>query len=143
MCRRTSMHAKSSQSCPTLCNPIDCSLTGSSVHGIHQARILEWVAIPFSRGSSQRRDQTCVPYVSRIGRRILYVLFTPSATWTASTNAASFSSSSRRAAFYFPLMLPTQAGTPARWRQMPHVVPEFCGKAFSLSQPLPVRHGVH
>ena len=37
------------QSCPTLCDPMDCSLPGSSVHGIRQARILEWVAIPFSR----------------------------------------------------------------------------------------------
>ena len=41
-----------SQSCLTLCDPMDCSLPGSSVHGILQARILEWVAIPFSRGSS-------------------------------------------------------------------------------------------
>ena len=40
------------QSCPTLCNPMDCSLPGSSVHGIFQARILEWVAISFSRGSA-------------------------------------------------------------------------------------------
>ena len=40
------------QSYPTLCNPVDCSLPGSSVHGILQARILEWVAISFSRGSS-------------------------------------------------------------------------------------------
>ena len=39
------------QSCLTLCDPMDCSLPGSSVHGILQARILEWVAIPFSRGS--------------------------------------------------------------------------------------------
>ena len=46
------------QLCPTLCNPRDCSLRGSSVHGILQARILEWVAISFSRGSSQPRDQT-------------------------------------------------------------------------------------
>ena len=38
------------QSCPTLCDPMDCSLSGSSVHGILQARILEWVPIPFSRG---------------------------------------------------------------------------------------------
>ena len=44
------------QLCPTL-QPMDCSLTGSSVHGILQARILEWVAFPFSRGSSQPRDQ--------------------------------------------------------------------------------------
>ena len=46
------------QSCPTLCDPLDCSLPGSSVHGILQARILEWVAMPSSRGSSQPRDQT-------------------------------------------------------------------------------------
>ena len=40
------------QSCPTLCNPVDCNLPGSTVHGIFQARILEWVAVSFSRGSS-------------------------------------------------------------------------------------------
>ena len=44
------------RSCPTLCDPGDCSLPGSSVHGIFQARVLEWVAISFSRGSSQPRD---------------------------------------------------------------------------------------
>jgi len=38
------------QSCLTLCDPVDCSPPGSSIHGIHQARILEWVAISFSRG---------------------------------------------------------------------------------------------
>ena len=48
------------QSCPTVCNPMDCRLPGSSVHGILQARILEWVAISFSRGSSQPRDITCI-----------------------------------------------------------------------------------
>ena len=46
------------QSCLTLCNPMDCSLPGSSVHGIFQARVLEWVAISFSRGSSWSRDWT-------------------------------------------------------------------------------------
>ena len=46
------MHAKSLQSCPTLCKPMDCSLPGSSVHGILQAGILEWVASSFSRGSN-------------------------------------------------------------------------------------------
>ena len=51
---------KVAQSCPTLCDPTDCSLPGSSVHGILQARMLEWVAIPSSRGSSQPRDQTQV-----------------------------------------------------------------------------------
>ena len=54
------------QSCPTLCNPVDCSLSGSSVCGVLQARILEWVAISFSRGSSQPRDQT---QISRIAGR--------------------------------------------------------------------------
>ena len=57
------------QSCPTLCDPMDCSPQGSSVHGILQARIPEWVAISFCRGSSQTRDQT---QVSCIGRWILY-----------------------------------------------------------------------
>ena len=46
------------QSCPTLCDPMDCNLPGFSVHGILQARILEWVTISFSRGSSRPRDQT-------------------------------------------------------------------------------------
>ena len=59
------------QLCPTLCNPTDHSLPGSSVHGILQARILEWVAIPFSRGSSWPRDQT---WVSRIAGRFFTVL---------------------------------------------------------------------
>ena len=52
------------QSCPTLCNPMDCSPPGSSVHGILLARILEWVATPFSRGSSQPRDQAQVSYIA-------------------------------------------------------------------------------
>ena len=49
---------KVAQSCPTLCDPMDCSLPHSSVHGIFQARVLEWVAISFSRGSSRPRDRT-------------------------------------------------------------------------------------
>ena len=51
------------QSCLTLCDPMDCSLPGSSVHGIFQAIVLEWTVISFSRGSSQPRDRT---QVSRI-----------------------------------------------------------------------------
>ena len=58
------VHVKSLQSCPTLCNPMDCSLPGFSVQGILQARILEWVAMPSSRGSFQPRDWTCVTCVS-------------------------------------------------------------------------------
>ena len=54
MCAR----AQLLQSCLILCNPINCSLPGSSAHGILQARILEWVATPSSRGSSQLIDQT-------------------------------------------------------------------------------------
>ena len=49
-----------------------CSPPGSSVHGIPQARILEWVAMPSSRGSSWSRDQTCISHVSCIGRLVLY-----------------------------------------------------------------------
>ena len=52
------------QSCLTLCDPMDCSLPGPSVHGILQARILEWVAMPFSRESSQPRDQTQVSLIA-------------------------------------------------------------------------------
>ena len=55
------------QSCLTLCDPMDCTLTGSSVHGIFQAIVLEWIAIPFSRGSSQPRART---QVSRIVDRL-------------------------------------------------------------------------
>ena len=54
------------QSHPTLCNPMDCSPRVSSIHEIFQARILEWIAIPFSRGSSQPRDCT---WVSRTAGR--------------------------------------------------------------------------
>ena len=52
------------QLCPTLCGPTDCSPSGSSVHGILQARILEWVAISFSRGSSRPRDRTQVSHIA-------------------------------------------------------------------------------
>ena len=65
------MHAKSLQLCPTLCNPTDCSLSGSSVHEIFQARILEWVAISSSRESSPLRDRF-TSHVSCIGRHALY-----------------------------------------------------------------------
>ena len=57
------------QLCPTLCNSMDCSLPGSSVLGIFQARILEWVAISFSSGSFQPRDWTLI---SCIGNQVLY-----------------------------------------------------------------------
>ena len=59
------------QSFPTLCNPMDCSLPGCSVYGIFQARILEWVANSFSRGSSWPWDGTCISCVSCTGRQVL------------------------------------------------------------------------
>ena len=52
------------QPCPTLCDPVDCSPPGSSVHGILQARILEWVAISFCRGSSRPRDRRQVSCIA-------------------------------------------------------------------------------
>ena len=58
--RSRSVKVLVTQSCPTLCNPMDCSPPGSSDHGIFQARILEWVAMPTSRGSCRPRDQTWV-----------------------------------------------------------------------------------
>ena len=67
------------QSCPTLCDPMDRSLPGTSIHGILQARMLEWVAISFSRGSSQPRDGIRVFCISCIGRWF----FTPRAIWEA------------------------------------------------------------
>ena len=72
------MHAKSLQSCPTFCDPMDCSLPGSSVHGILQARILARVAMPFSRGSPQPREQsnTCFIVFPSLASRF----FTTSAT---------------------------------------------------------------
>ena len=70
------------QLCPTLFNPMDCSPAGSSVHGISQARILEWAAISCSRGSFQPRNQTHVSFVSYIDRQILYYC----ATWEAHTH---------------------------------------------------------
>ena len=63
---------KSLQSQPTLCDPMNGSLPGSSVHGVFQERILEWVSMPSSRGVSQPRGRTHVSYVSCIGKRVLY-----------------------------------------------------------------------
>ena len=72
--------AESLQSRWTLNNPMDCSIPGSFVHGILQARIPEWIAMPFSRESSWSRDQAHISYISWFGRQV----FTTSATWEAS-----------------------------------------------------------
>ena len=78
------------QSCPTLCNPMDCSPPSSSVHGISQARILEWVAISSSGGSSQPRDWI---YIFCISRQILYSWATREAQWKHSVTSVQFSHS--------------------------------------------------
>ena len=88
--------AKSLQSCLTLYDPMVCHSRGTSVHGILQTRVLEWVAIPFSRGSSWPRDGTCVSYVSCMAGWFLYhqgitreahksKKLDPYVTWTIST----------------------------------------------------------
>ena len=58
------LKVKVTQSCPTLCDPIDCSLPDSSVHGILQASILEWAAVPFYRASSQPRNRTSISCIA-------------------------------------------------------------------------------
>ena len=60
----TFIYAQALQLCSTLCNTMDCSPPGSSVHGSFQARILEWVAMPSSRGSSRPKDGICVSCIS-------------------------------------------------------------------------------
>ena len=69
---RTCTCAKSLQSCPTLCDPMHCSLPGFSVHGDSPGKILECVAMPSSRGSSQPRDWPYISYISCIDRQVLY-----------------------------------------------------------------------
>ena len=73
------VHAMLLQWCLIPCRSMDCSPPGFTVYGILQARIMEWVAMPSSRGSSQPRDWTHVSYVSCTGRQVL----TTSATWEA------------------------------------------------------------
>ena len=68
-------------SCLTVCDPMDYSPLGSSIHGIFQAWILEWVAISSFRGSSKPRDQTWVYCISCISRQILYYCDTWEATY--------------------------------------------------------------
>ena len=62
------------QLCPTLCDPMDCSPSSSSVHGILQARIVEWVAMPSCRGSSRPRDQTHISCLSCLAGRLFLLL---------------------------------------------------------------------
>ena len=79
LCWGTCVHDQSVQLCLTLCNPMDCSPRGSSAYGNLQVRILEWVAMLFSRGSSQSMDWTCISCVSCIAGGF----FIHWATWEA------------------------------------------------------------
>ena len=84
----------------TLCNPMDCSLPGSSVHGIFQARILQQVVITYFRGSSPPRDQTWVSWVSCDGRQILHHC----TTWDAQSINTSCIMTSVRTRIYVVLI---------------------------------------
>ena len=77
------------QSCLILCDPMDCSPPGSSVHGILQARVLEWVAVSYSRGSSQPRGQTLVSSPA-----LAVGLFITNATWESESEGCSVVSNS-------------------------------------------------
>ena len=81
---RISWVSEVAPSCPTLCNPMDCSPPGSLVHGIFQAWILEWVAISFSRGSPQPRDRTQVSRV--VGRSFTIWATSHKKEWLRRTN---------------------------------------------------------
>ena len=70
-CSLIDIESEVARSCPTLCDPVDGSLPSSSVHRILKARVLEWVAISFSKGSSQPRDRTRVSYI--VGRLLILI----------------------------------------------------------------------
>jgi len=102
------------QSCLTLCNPVDYSPPGSSVRGIFQARILEWVAISFSRGSSQPRTQT---QVSCIAGRFFTLWATGEAT---KIHSVKFSSATQSCPTLYDPMNHSTPGLPVH-----HQLPEF------------------
>ena len=107
--------------CPTLCHPMGCSSPGSSIHGIFQARILEWVAIAFSRGSSQPRDETWVSCTA--GR-----FFTNWATREApykSTILMKFQSTSYWAIFF---LKHNKVSLKFTWKNKPSALNKICWK---------------
>ena len=104
------------QSCPTVCDPMDCSLPGSSVHGIFQAVVLEWIAISFSRGSSQARDRTQVSH--SVDRRL--TVWTTREVWYA--GSVQFSSVAQSCPTLFD---PMNRSTPSLPGVLHHQLPEF------------------
>ena len=123
VCVQACIHAKSFQSCPSLCSP-----SGSSVHGILQGRILEWIAMPSSRWFSQPRDQSRASYASCIGRWwvffvlfcfVLFLCFTTTTTWEGQI----YSSDQISHSFMGTLCDPMNRSTPGLPVQ--HQLPEF------------------
>ena len=88
---RNHVRAKLLQSCPTLFDPVDCSPPGSSVRGVPQATILEWVAMPSSRIFQTQGLNWCPLNISCIGRQVLYHLRSPSEDSHFTPNPLSFS----------------------------------------------------
>ena len=113
------------KSCLTLCDPMDCSSPGFSVHGICQTRILEWVALPSSRGSSWPRDRT---HIFCVGRQILYHWATSEAwTWYYSFNLY--------LVFFHPS--PPRLSNELSLRQEPHSGVRLYSESLINSAPVP------
>ena len=91
------------QSCPAVCDPMDCSLPGSSIHGIFQARVVEWVAMPFSRGASHPSDRWNLGLLHH--RQTLYHLSYRGRPIVLQ-NATDFLLSVFQIAFYFAFIYP-------------------------------------
>ena len=117
------VRAESLQSCPTLCNPTDCSLPGSSVHRILQARILEWVAISSSRGSSRPRDQTHIS----VSPALAGGFFTTHATWKALSPLLISESSEPAPLSPFSSLLISESSEPGGWSPMLPGMTAFLG----------------
>ena len=131
------VRVKVTQLCPTLCDPMNCSLPSTSVYGIIQARILEWVAIPFSRGSSQARDRT---QVSHIAGRFLTIW----ATREADYEMPQFSSVAQSCSTFCNPMDHSMPGLPVHYHKLPaftqthvHWVDDAIEPSHPLSFPSP------
>ena len=108
------MRVKSLQSCPTICNTMNCSPPGSPVHGILQARILEWIAMSSSRGSSWPRDQTLISCFYIVGG-----FFTHWGTWEVPLMKESFPYSFISPIIYYSIMTYYVSDIPTSPLQVP------------------------
>ena len=134
------------QSCPTLCDPMDCSLSGFSVHGIFQERVLEWITISFSRGSSRPRNWTWVSCIA--GRRftvwativywLIVVVWSPSRVWLSVTPwtvacQAPLSMRFSRQEYWSSFLFPTPGDLPKPGSEP--VSPALAGRFFITEPP--------